>query len=341
MCTAPHPLAVEAHARFTETNLGDPEHFPGTAALEQDVLRDCVALMHGGATAGARLLTGGTEANLFALFMAREITGRRGIVAPEHAHFSFEKAARLLNMEITSVPDRDHRADVAAMRGAIDRDTAVVVAVAGTTELGLVDDIAGLARAMRGGGVRLHVDAAFGGYVLPFLEDPPRFDLAVAGVDSVSLDPHKGGMATIPSGVLVTRRARDWDAVAVDTPYVSTQRQSQLLGTRPGAAAAATWAVHRRLGRSGYRRVVAECLRITDLLAAGIERLGFELVTRPELNVVTFRTGSPASALARRLAASGFRLNVVPRFDGLRIVVNPHVTEAAARRFLRALEAAR
>jgi tyrosine decarboxylase/aspartate 1-decarboxylase len=340
MCTAPHPLAVEAHARFAETNLGDPEHFPGTAALEADVLRDCVALVHGGRTASARLLTGGTEANLYALYMAREITGRRGVVAPEHAHFSFHKAARLLGMDVTWVPDYEHRADVDGMSAAVTADTAVVVAVAGTTELGRVDDVAAIARSARGTGARVHVDAAFGGYVLPFLDQPPRFDLAVAGVDTVSLDPHKGGMATIPAGVLVTRRARDWDAVAVATPYVSTASQAQLLGTRPGAAAAATWAVHRRLGRSGYRRAVAACLRTTRVLADGIERRGCTLVAPPELNVVTFRPPrGGAAALSARLHARGFRLNVVPRFDALRIVINPHVTRAAAQRFLAALEA--
>lgn len=337
MCTDPHPSARFASNLFVETNLGDPEHFPGTARLEQEALADCRDLVGAPRGAGARFLTGGTEANLYALYMARELTGRRTAVVPEHGHFSFEKAARLLGMQIEWVPDQDERADPTAIAAAIDDDTALVVAVAGTTELGLVDDVPAITRAARGTGARVHVDAAFGGYVLPFLPKPPRYDLGVAGVDSISLDPHKGGMATIPAGVLVTRRAKDWDTVAVETPYVSTPQQAQLLGTRPGAAAAATWAVHRRLGVSGYRRIVAGCMATTKRLADGIETRGHRLVAPPELNVVTFHADDP-ERLARRLERRGFRLNIVPRYQALRIVVNPHVSAAAARRFLAALE---
>lgn len=339
MCTQPHPAAVAAHTLFVATNLGDPDHFPGAKRLEQEVLEDATDLLHAPRRASGRFLTGGTEANLFALYIARERTGRRTVVLPEHAHFSFEKAARMLGMRLRWVPSGDDgRADPDAMAAAVDDDTALLVAVAGSTELGLVDPIAALGKVAKDAGVGLHVDAAFGGYVLPFLERKraPHFDFRVRGVTSVSLDPHKGGMSTIPGGILVLRDGRHWDAVAVPTPYVSTPRQSQLLGTRPGSAAAAAWAVHRALGRAGFRKTVTRCLGNTERLAEGLRKQGWDLVAEPELNVVTFRVADPERML-QDLERKGLRVNVVPRLQAIRIVLNPHVTRDAVDRLLGAL----
>lgn len=336
MCTLPHPVALEAHELFAETNLGDPDHFPGTAQMERDVIEDLRQLLNGPPESDGRFLTGGTEANLFALYVARERTGKRDVVVPEHAHFSFEKAARLLGMNLVWVPSTpDHRADTVAMAQAITPDTALVVGVAGGTELGLVDDIPALAAACVEANVALHVDAAFGGYVLPFI-DGPAFAFDVPGVWSVSLDPHKMGQSTIPSGVLMLRDGAHWNHVAVDTPYVSTTQQSQLLGTRPGSAVASTWAVHRALGRAGYRAAMAECFRVRDELVSGLAAAGHALVAPPELNVVTFQAGD-ARARMQALEKVGVRVNVVPRFNAIRIVVGPHVTSQSVQRLLDAL----
>lgn len=342
MCTAPHEVAADAHALFLETNLGDPGHFPGTARLEREVLDDLKALLHAPAGAAGRYLTGGTEANLLACYLAREKTGKRTIVLPGSGHFSFEKAARLLGMTLHYVPTTPSgHADVAATAKAIGKDTALVIGIAGTTELGLVDPIEDLAALCVKRKVLLHVDAAYGGYLLPFLADagraPRAFDFAVPGVWSVAMDPHKVGMATIPGGALVLRDGDDWRLTAVASPYVSTDTQSTLMGTRPGAAVAAAWAVHRHLGRLGFASLVETCLDDAAYLAAGLHRLGIEVIAAPELAVVTFRTDDPAT-LAAQLRERGFGVNVVPRLSGIRIVVNPHVTRKTLDRFLAALE---
>lgn len=342
MCTAPHEAAAEANALFLETNLGDPAHFPGTARLEREVLEDLQQLLHAPAGASARYLTGGTEANILACYLAREKTGKHVIVLPDSGHFSFEKAARLLGMRLRYVPTTPSgHADPAAMAKAITKDTALVVAIAGTTELGLVDPIADLASLAQKKGVLLHVDAAYGGYILPFLADANRtpipFDFALPGVWSVAMDPHKMGMATIPGGALVLRDGSDWARIAVKSPYVSTDTQSSLMGTRPGAAVAAAWAVHRHLGRDGFASTVETCLDNATYLAARLQTLGIDLVAAPELAVVTFRADDP-QGLSAALRAKGFGVNVVPRLGAIRIVVNPHVTRKVLDRFLRALQ---
>ncbi len=338
MCTDPHAVARDAHALFAETNLGDPDHFPGTARLEREVMDDFRGLLNAPAGADGRFLTGGTEANVYALYIAREKTGKTEVILPEHAHFSFEKAAKLLGMKLRWIPSgKDHRADVERMTKAISKKTALVVGVAGSTELGRVDAISRLAKACQDANVLLHVDAAFGGYVLPFLPNAPAFDFSLAGVWSVSLDPHKMGQSTIPAGVLMLRDGTDWDHVSVATPYVSTPNQAQLLGTRPGAPVAATWAVHRALGREGYRQSIAACMKVRDDLCERLARHGYELVAEPELNVVTFKVKRAAKRMAA-LESFGVRVNVVPRFDAVRIVVGPHVTKTSILRLMDALE---
>ncbi len=341
MCTAPHVAAAEAHALFLETNLGDPGHFPGTARLEREVLQDLKELLGAPAKAEGRYLTGGTEANLLACYLAREKTGKRTIVLPESGHFSFEKAARILGMKLQYVPTAPSgHADPKATAKAIGKDTALVVAIAGTTELGLIDPVPELAAACRAKKALLHVDAAYGGYLIPFLADcnrtPRPFAFDVPGVWSVAMDPHKVGMATIPGGALVLRDGQDWELTAVRSPYVSTWTQSTLMGTRPGAAVAAAWAVHRHLGRLGFAGLAEECLDNATYLAAQLEQMGVEPIAEPELGVVTFRSDDP-HGLAQALREKGYGVNVVPRLGGVRVVCNPHVTRQALTGFLKAL----
>ena len=343
MCTQPHEIGLDADLMFAEANLGDPAHFPGAARLEEEVLADLADLFHAPRGAEGRFTSGGTEANILACWMARERTRRSKIVAPDSAHFSLEKAARLLGMELVLVPTTaSGHADPKKMAAAVDRDTAVMVGIAGTTELGLVDPIAALAKWCDHNEVLLHVDAAYGGYLLPFMEKAKRtaipFDFALPGVWSLSVDPHKGAMVPIPAGVLLMRDGRDWSRTAVKSPYVSTDTQSTLAGTRPGGAAAAAWAVHRHLGRNGLASLAETCLDNAALLAAKLPELGCELVASPELAVVTFRLGD-ADTTAKRLAEKGFRVNIVPRFGALRVVVQPHVTRKAIHAFLEAVEA--
>lgn len=339
MCTAPHPVALDAMNVFAEANLGDPGHFPGAAQMEREVLADVQQLLHAPPGAGSRFVSGGTEANVLACLLARQKTGKRQIVVPEPAHFSFAKAALMLGMTVVKVAALpDGRADAAAMEQACGPDTALMVAIAGSTEQGLVDDVPALARAATRRGVLLHVDAAFGGYVLPFLPGTAPFDFALAGVWSVALDPHKMGAATIPAGILVLRDEGDWRLSAIESPYVSTDTQSTLLGTRPGSAVAATWAVHRHLGRAGYAKAAADCMATTRHLAQAIVAAGYVLASPVELNVIAFRAADPAG-LQRRLRAHGFGVNVVPRLRAIRLVVGPHVTRAVADRFVAALRA--
>ncbi|MDO5846574.1 MAG: tyrosine decarboxylase MfnA, partial [Methanocorpusculum sp.] len=208
MCTVPHPIAVAVHEMFASSNLGDPGLFPGTTKVEELLVHSLGELMHN-ANAGGYATSGGTESNLQAIRIAKKLkpVAKPNIVVPASAHFSFDKTCDILGIEMRVVPYEEGRytVDTDKMAEAVDRNTIAVSAVAGTTEYGVVDDVPAVAKIARENDIFCHVDAAFGGFVIPFLKNPAPFDFAVEGVSAVSLDPHKMGMSTIPCGCLLLR----------------------------------------------------------------------------------------------------------------------------------------
>jgi tyrosine decarboxylase/aspartate 1-decarboxylase len=178
----------------------------------------------------------------------------------------------------------------------------------------------------------LHVDAAFGGFVLPFLReldfDVPDFDFRQLGVSSVTIDAHKMGLAPIPAGGILFRDASMMKAVSKRVSYLAggETEQTTLVGTRPGASSLAVWALLKHMGREGYRKTVKHCMQMTLKLAGGIEQInGLRLVTRPTLNIVGIKSEEPSTELlAQTLRRRGWAVALFP--SHIRIVVMPHVT---------------
>jgi tyrosine decarboxylase / aspartate 1-decarboxylase len=291
MCTTPHSVAVRAHCMFMETNLGDPGLFPGTFSLEQLLISRFATLFHC-PDAGGYATSGGTESNIQALRLARvqrSECASPNIIVPDSAHFSFRKACDILDVEMRRVPlKKDYRMDADRAAEQVDKNTIALVGVAGTTEYGMVDPIRSLAKIARQHDLFFHVDAAFGGMVIPFLDDPVPFDFAVPGVTSIAVDPHKMGMSTIPCGCLLTRETDMLNTLNIDTPYLTVKQEYTLTGTRPGAPVAGALAVMDYLGMEGMKAVVAGCMKNTRRLIAGMETIGIPRAATPDVNVATF-----------------------------------------------------
>lgn len=299
MCTKPHPIAIKAHSMFLETNLGDPGLFPGVADMEERVVAMLGELL-GCPNACGYVSTGGTESNIQAIRAARNEAGIKNgnIVVPASAHFSFDKIGDLLSLEVRKAElDRSLRVDLSSVEGLLDEKTVALVGIAGTTEFGQVDPIEDLARLSVEKGIHLHVDAAFGGFVLPFLKRKFKWDFSLPGVSSITIDPHKMGMSTIPAGGLLFRGPECLSALETETHYLTRARQASLTGTRSGAAAAATYAVMMHLGREGFRKMVDYCMDLTYHLVAGARTISVEPFIEPVMNVVALRV--PRTATVR------------------------------------------
>ncbi len=336
MCTCAHPVAKEAYHDFLESNLGDPGLFEGTKALEDEVISMLGEIL-GKKDVCGHMITGGTEANLMAMRAARnqarqEKSIKNGeIIAPKSAHFSFKKAADILNLELKEAElDENYCMDLNSVKELISPNTVAIVGVAGTTELGKIDPIADLSELCLEKDIYLHVDAAFGGFLIPFLRDIgykfPEFDFGLQGVCSITIDPHKMGLAPIPSGCILFREEKYLDLMSIDTPYLTEKQQSTIVGTRTGASAAATWAIMKYMGWEGYAKLAKNSMEITDFLARGLLKQGFELVSPPELNIVAFNSSKiSAHELASRLDKMGWAVSVSSCPPAIRIVLMPHI----------------
>lgn len=334
MCTRPHPAARAAAETFLATNPGDPGTFPSVAALEDEavsMLGEIVGLPEAAGYIG----TGGTEANLQAVRVAKCLadTDTPNIVVPTSAHFSFDKAAAILDVELRRVEVTDERTiDLTALENQVDEDTALIVAVAGTTEYGRIDPIPEVADLAREIDARCHVDAAWGGFHLPFTDHQWHFDHAP--IDSMTIDPHKVGQAAIPAGGFLVRDESALDALTVETPYLVTDRQPTLVGTRSGAGVASTVAALEALWPDGYRAEHERAMALATWLVDEFKSRGIDPV-EPVLPLVS---ASMDRYTFEALRDEGWRISRT-RAGEVRIVVMPHVTRPQLEAFLADLDA--
>jgi tyrosine decarboxylase/aspartate 1-decarboxylase len=343
MCTSSQSIAKTAHQMFLCSNLGDPGMFAGSRRLEQKVVLQLSDILHGKNNVGF-IVSGGTEANLLALLAARNWLDIHNpeVILPESAHFSFDKICNLLKLKpVWAELDKAYRVVPESVERCISDRTVAVVGTAGTAELGVVDPIGRLSEIALDHGIYLHVDAALGGLVIPFLESAERdaleFDFRLEGTTSLTVDPHKMGMSTVPAGGILFRDSTFLERIRTDTPYLTETSQYTFVGTRSAASIAATWAVFESLGRDGFKKTVGRCMALTKFLAKSVKGLGLKLVAQPTLNIAAFRT-SNSKKTAATLGERGWFVSYVPRLDCIRIVVMPHLRKKHLETFVTELD---
>lgn len=339
MCTRPLDIAKVAHGMFIEANLGNPGLYPGTRKLERELVAMQADLLHGKDVAG-HVGGGGTESNITALWIARKMSGKREVVFPKSAHFSIVKACDLLGLKPVMVGlDDEYRMDPDQVSRRIGKNTAAVVAVAGSTELGAIDPIEELGELCDD--VFLHVDAAFGGYVIPFLgvlgHEMPDFDFVVPNVSSMSIDAHKMGMAAIPSGTILLRDGKQLDSIAVSSPYLTLEEQRSISGTRCSAGAVSAYAAMTFLGREGYVKVVKECMEVTEHALKRAGEMGIEPVIEPVMNILNLKMDR-TNEVYNALDELNWKTSMSHHPPALRLVIMPHVTKEIIDEFMEDLQ---
>lgn len=338
MCTQPHPIAKEAYIKFLEANTGDPELFPGTKEIEFKLITFISELLNAPKTSIGQIVSGGTEGNITAMWLAKRLTGKKEIILPENAHFSFQKIASLMDMKLVSVPLNEHYyVDITKIKDKINENTAAILGIAGSTELGTIDPIPELSEICLDENLFFHVDAAFGGFVIPFLKDlnfdVPEFDFRLKGVSTISLDAHKMGYSAIPLGTIVIRDKKWLDEISVESHCISSGKQAGILGTRSGGPVAAAYAVARYLGRNGYRKVVENCMNITRYTEGKIREMGLTPVTKPTMNVLGVKMKN-VPEFVKKLSEYGWKVNKIDRLSCIRIVIMPQTTKKIIDEFI-------
>lgn len=291
----------EAVAAYAGSNALDPTAFPSLLQMENDLVGFACALLDAPASAVGTVTSGGTESILLAVQGARDsrpdVTHPR-MVLPSTAHAAFHKAAHYYGVEAVVVPvGHDFRADPDAMADAIDDSTVLVVASAPSYAHGVVDPVTQIAAAAALRGVRCHVDACIGGWVLPYAARLGRtvtpWTFAVEGVTSISVDTHKYAYAPKGTSVLLHRtpelRRPQYFAWAGWPGY--TMLNSTTQSTRSGGPIAGTWAVVQTIGDAGYERLAAQCLAAVDQIVDVIADIAaLRVVVAPESTLVALET---------------------------------------------------
>ncbi|MEZ0393425.1 MAG: aminotransferase class V-fold PLP-dependent enzyme [Desulfurococcaceae archaeon] len=342
MTTWPHPVGVLAFLKFMHVNGGDPETFDVVSECERGLVEGVGKLY--GASAGIHT-SGGTESNILALFVARRTRkgGNNVVVAPSTVHVSIEKACELMGCRLVKVPaDPLGPVDAGLLERYVrEHSPFAVVITAGTTEAGAVDPVEEAAELAEKYGFHLHVDAAYGGLIIPFLRKHGLLDVDLRvgrGVASLSVDMHKLGGAPIPSGLLFFEDDELLEAACFRAAYMPSGRICGLLGTRPGGAVVASYFTWRAVGVSGYENNALRLMELAKALHDGLRTIeGIEAFPYT-LPILVFRSKlMDPEELARELRNRGLHLYRAPSVGGLRVVLMPHHQRKHVDRLLKLL----
>ncbi|MBY8987552.1 MAG: tyrosine decarboxylase MfnA [Candidatus Lokiarchaeota archaeon] len=350
MCTEPLDFAKEIYLKYISKNLGDPGLFLGTAVLEDELISE-IGNLFGNNNIIGTFTTGGSEANLIAMRIARILRSdikNPEVVVPVSAHISFDKAADILNLKLRKVKILDnYELDLNHFESLINKNTCAIVGIAGTTSLGLIDPIEEIGNFIEGKDIFFHVDAAFGGFVLPFLKrlgyQVPLWDFSVKSVGSITADPHKMGLGVIPSGGYFVKDASILQKTGFEIPYLAggTVKHFHMVGTRTGGPIIAFWAILKYLGIHGFKEVVKKCMENTNYLAHRISEIkGIKLAVDPVMNVVgiTTENGVSICELEKELRNINWMLGKFLDLNLIRVVIMPHVKREHLSNFTSDLE---
>ena len=287
---------------------------PATTEMEMEVIEDLQRLV-GFENGWGHLTSGGSLANLEALWAVRNYKGKGRVLFSLASHLSWKRICDILDIrDFKELPaDSRYRMDVDALKKELASGEALcVMANFGTTGCGAVDPLDEILSLREQYGFHLHVDAAYGGYFRSLLLDeqsrllsreqvgsqisPYLYDQAAAlcRADSITIDPHKHGLMPYGAGSVLYRREELRQAILNTAPYTYHVKEKPnigmftLEGSRPGAAAAGCWLVHQMfpLFKDGIGSVLYATLaaaRRFAHLVDGAENL--RALTSPELDI--------------------------------------------------------
>lgn len=328
-CTQDYDYSeIQPLLRFSLNNVGDPFgesiYRENTFAFEREVI--AFFQKHLRAPAGQTwgyTTAGGTEGNLYGLYLARELYPDGVVYYSEHTHYSAAKIVRVLGARSIMIRGHeDGEIDYDDLRETIKihRDVPpIIMANIGTTMHGAVDDLRKIHALLKELAIRrffIHADAALSGMILPWVSNPQPYGFD-AGLDSISVSGHKFIGSPMPCGVALARRSHV-DRVARSVEYVGCM-DTTIAGSRNGLSPLILWSAIQRWGEAGFRQRVADCLASADYAIQRFQAAGIHAWRHLNSNTVVFpRPGAEVLA----------RWQMAPSHDIAHIITMPQVTHA-------------
>jgi histidine decarboxylase len=266
-------------------NVGDPETTSTLTIDTKDIERKCInfftKVLNGSKeNVWGYITNGGTEGNLYGLYVAREAFPDATVFYSETTHYSVKKNLHLLkipNIVIRSLEngeiDYQDLSDSVATR----RDKACIFFLnIGTTMTEAVDQIDEIKKIIKKFALKnyyIHCDAAFLGAFAPFIEDGPKFDFS-EGVDSISISGHKFIGSPIPCGIVLTKRQHR-NRVANSISYVDTI-DTTITGSRNGLTPLFIWDFILKNGVNGFVNRAKNCQDLADYTTNQLNEIGIK-----------------------------------------------------------------
>ncbi len=342
----------KVYGLHSQSNPLHADLWPSASKFEAEIVAMTAAMLGAGETDDeicGTVSSGGTESILLAMKSYRDqAREEKGITQPEMivpatAHAAFDKAAQYFNIKMVHVPvDEDFRADVTAVKKAINKNSVVIVGSAPSFPHGIIDPIEEMSTLALEAGIGFHTDACLGGFVLPWAEKlgylVPQYDFRLPGVTSISADTHKYGYAAKGTSVVLYRNhdlrhyqyfvATDWPGGLYFSPTFA--------GSRPGALSAACWAAMVSLGEAGYMEATKRILQAAETIKEGIRSI-------PELHILGYPLWVIAFAspdldiykVMDQMTHKGWRLNGLHKPSCVHLAITQrHVQPGVAERFV-------
>lgn len=352
-----------AYTLHSQSNPLHSDLWPSASKFEAEIISMTAGMLSDGAPQSVRdqlcgsVSSGGTESILLAMKTYRDMAfHERGVrnpemVLPTTAHVAFHKAAQYFKIKMRLVPfDSNFRADLSAVKKAINGNTVVVIGSAPAFPHGIVDPIEEMSEMARAKGVPFHTDACLGGYILPWAKkigySVPKFDFNLPGVTSISVDTHKYGYAAKGTSVILYRNekirhhqfftATSWPGGMYFSPTFA--------GSRPGGLSAACWAALVSIGEKGYLEAAKKILATADYIKAEMRKMPDLKILGDPLYVIAFAAASDNIDIYKvmeQMTNKGYSLNGLHRPACVHIALTLRHTEPGVKeRFITDLKAA-
>lgn len=300
--------------------IGESENaFEGTQELEREVLQiltvdvfKCEDENYDGYIA-----TGGTEANIQAMWIYRNLFKRKFkakheeivIICSEDSHYSMPKGANLLNLDIAYVPVTFETRDieynelekVVIDQKANGKKYFIVVSNMATTMFGSIDNpdlyVAVLSKLEVE--FKIHIDGAFGGFIYPFNKEKSMINFTNEHICSITIDAHKMLQAPYGTGVFLCRKGLIENVLTKEAQYVNGM-DSTLVGSRGGSNAIAIWMILFSYGFYGWYEKISVLLMRTKWFCDKLDGLNINYYRHPRMNIVTIRSAYISSEIAQK-----------------------------------------
>lgn len=300
--------------------LGTSERaFRGTQQLEREVLEVFAEDIFKAEkdSFDGYVATGGTEANIQALWMYRNFFQKKHnakieeivIITSEDTHYSIPKGSNMLTVDWVRIPvifetrsiDKEALHQMVKEQKGRGKKYFIVVANMGTTMFGSVDNIDTYTDILEQEGLmyKLHIDAAYGGFVFPFSNTSNTINFANPKVSSITIDAHKMLRAPYGTGIFICRKGLIDNVLTKEAAYVEGMDLT-MCGSRSGANVVAVWSILFAYGYYGWKENIDVLQMRTAWLCQELDQLGVGYFREPFMNIVTIKSEFVSEQLAHK-----------------------------------------